>query len=230
MYETVLNHKYPDGKWEKAMTTYLVWNIDGNEKYKIIKNDRKGARNKHAEMFLIDEIKIELISEAVRKTSMSECKETGGPKLLCIMIYINNSPCSDCSKTLITFLEKHKQVSLRFYVTNLYNIRRKSCKSSKEDHINKVKESDHKANSKGLKNLMEHKRCEIMAFTKDVWEKLLHSVAVSKRCKKQLLNNYDKKMKGNDRSRKDEDEYIKEDLEVFMHVTESKIQQIIYTR
>lgn len=35
MYETILNHNYPNGKWIKAMTTYLVWNIDGDEKYKI---------------------------------------------------------------------------------------------------------------------------------------------------------------------------------------------------
>lgn len=224
MYETVLNHKYRDGKWKNAMTTYLVWNIDGYKDYKIIKNNGKGARNKHAEMCFIDEI-----SEVVRKTSMSKsnkCKGTGGPKLLCIMIYINNSPCSDCTKKLITFLEENKQVSLRFYVTNLYNIRRKSCKSSNEDHINKVKESDHKANSKGLKNLMQHKRCKIMAFTKDVWKKLLHIVAVSKRCKKQLLNDYDKKTKGNDRSRKDEDEYIKDDLDRIL-TYESKVQCII---
>lgn len=37
MYETILNHNYPNGKWIKAMTTYLVWNIDSDEDYKIIK-------------------------------------------------------------------------------------------------------------------------------------------------------------------------------------------------
>lgn len=78
--------------------------------------------------------------------------------------------------------------------------------------INKVEESDHKANSQGLKNLMLHDRCEIKAFTKDIWEKLLDLATVSKKCKKQLLEDYDNRMKGNDKSTKDEDEYIQKDL------------------
>lgn len=59
---------------------------------------------------------------------------------------------------------------------------------------------------------MLHDRCEIKAFTKDIWEKLLDLATVSKKCKKQLLEDYDNRMKGNDKSTKDEDEYIQKDL------------------
>lgn len=148
------------------------------------------------------------------KMSMNNSKKgegTGGPEWLCITVYINNSPCSDCTKKLIAFLNENQLVRVKFYVTNLYNIRRKSCK--KEHHYDKVKEGIHDDNAQGLKNLMLHDRCEIKAFTKDVWKKLLIPVTVSKKRKRQLLRKYDKIMNGNDRSRKDEDENIKKDLD-----------------
>lgn len=214
MYETVLNHKYPKGKWEKAKTTYLVWNIDGKEDYKIIPNDRKGDGDKHAEILFIEKIGEELNLKNMREMSMNNSKKgkgTGGQKRLCITVYINNSPCSDCTKKLIAFLKENKLVRVKFYVTNLYNIRRKSCK--KEHHYDKVKKEIHDDNVQGLKDLMLHDRCEIKAFTEDVWEEFLDLVTVSKKCKKQLLKKYDKIMKGNDRSRNDEDENIKKDLD-----------------
>lgn len=210
MYETVLNHKYPDGNWKKAMTTYLVWNIDGDEKYKIITNDRKGDGNKHAEISFIEKIK-ELILES------KNGKGTGGQKRLCITVYINNSPCSYCTKKLIAFLNENKWVRVNFYVTNLYNIHRKSCRSREESHLTKVDKDDHKKNSKGLKKLMQHDSCEIMAFTKDVWKTLIDIVTVSSTCKTQLLNGYGNILNGNDRSRKMEDELIQEDLD---HINE----------
>lgn len=218
MYETVLDHKYPNGKWTKAMTTYLVWNIDGDKDYKIIKNDRKSNGNKHAEMFFIDDIsELDLVSK-VRKMRVhnSEMREgTGGPELLCITVYMNNSPCSDCTKELITHLDKNKLVRVKFYVTNLYNIHRESCKSTAERHLIKVDEDDHKNNSEGLKTLMQHDRCEIKAFTKGVWETLLDIVTVSEECKNELLNCYGNTLNGNDRSREIEDARIKEDLDHF---------------
>lgn len=214
MYETVLNHNYPNGKWIKAMTTYLVWNIDGDKDYKIIKNDRKGDGNEHAEIFFIEQIRGLDLEYMMSKMSMNNSKKgegTGGQRRLCITVYINNSPCSDCTKKLIAFLNETKLVRVKFYVTNLYNIRRKSCK--KEPHYDKVKEGIHDNNAQGLKDLMLHDRCEIKAFTNDVWKELLDLVTVSQKCKKQLLEDYDKRMKGNERSRKDEDEKIQEDLD-----------------
>lgn len=230
MYETVLNHNYPKGKWIKAMTTYLVWNIDGDKDYYLIPNDRKGDGDKHAEILFIEKIrglqleymmsKISLMSIYIINIPCSDCTKsvnnskkgegTGGQEL-CITVYINNSPCSDCTKKLIAFLNETKLVRVKFYVTNLYNIRRKSCK--KEPHYDKVKEGIHDNNAQGLKDLMLHDRCEIKAFTNDVWKELLDLVTVSQNCKKQLLEDYDKRMKGNERSRKDEDEKIQEDLD-----------------
>lgn len=147
-------------------------------------------------------------------------KVTGGRQRLCIHVtaYINNCPCSGCTGELTTFLNKSKQVYMyvRFFVTNLSNIRRRSCRSRQGDHIKKVEESDHKANSWGLWNLLLHGRCEIKAFTKDIWKKLLDLATVSKKCKKQLLVDYNNRMKDNDRSAKDEHEYIQKDLN---HIT-----------
>lgn len=214
MYETVLNHNYPNGKWIKAMTTYLVWNIDGDKDYKIIKNDRKGDGNEHAEISFIEQIRGLDLEYMMSKMSMNNSKKgegTGGQRQLCITVYINNSPCSDCTKKLIAFLNENKLFHVKFYVTNLYNIRRKSCET--EDHYKKVKEGIHDDNAQGLEDLMLHKRCEMKAFSKDVWEELLDLLTVSDEVKEQLLEDYDKRMKGNDRSRKDEDEYIQEDLD-----------------
>lgn len=84
-----------------------------------------------------------------------------------------------------------------------------------KNHNDMVEETDHKANSHGLKNLMQHKPCEIMAFTKDVWEELLDIVTLSKKCENNLLNGYSDiyVLNGNDRSGKIEDVRIQEDLD-----------------
>lgn len=60
---------------------------------------------------------------------------------------------------------------------------------------------------------MQHERCEIRAFTKDVWVKLLDIVTVSDKCKNKLLNSYGNILNGNDRSRKIEDARIQKDLD-----------------
>lgn len=52
MYEIILNYNYLNGKWIKVMIIYLVWNIDGDEKYKIRINDKK----KYVESYFIKEI------------------------------------------------------------------------------------------------------------------------------------------------------------------------------
>lgn len=202
MYETVLNHSR---KWERAMTTHIVCKIAGEDSPIKITNDPKGAGNKHAEKKLIKQLKEKIKAK----------KKGGGHELLKITIYINNSPCSDsehkCTKQLINFLKKNKHVSLEMFVANMYNIRRKSCKDEK--HYALVDLDVHEANYKGLKKLMQHDRCEIMAFTKNVWEKLLNFVTVSEECKKQLLEEYGNKMVGNDRSREEEDRRIQKDLD-----------------
>lgn len=223
MYETVLNH---NGTWEMAKTTYLVCKING-EHPMIITNDRKGAGNKHAEELLIDKlignrkvmetndysVFMQNLTDTFSMCSMDETK-TASPEELLITVYINNSPCSDsgheCTKKLITFLDNNIRVRMKLFVTNLYNIRRESCKNEK--HYNAVKDPVHESNYKGLRSIMQHKRCEIKAFTKDIWKELLEIVTVPNEVTEKLLVKYEKKTDQNDRSREVEDKHIQNDL------------------
>lgn len=140
---------------------------------------------------------------------------------LCITVYMNNSPCShsnyNCTQKLITFLEENKRVHLRLYVTNLYNIRRKSCEQ--ESHYNSVKEGIHTKNYNGLKKLMLYdNRCEVNAFTKDIWIELLDTVKVSKVVKDRLLDRYGNRT----RSREEEDSLIADDLN---HIKQNELKK-----
>lgn len=232
MYETVLNH---NGDWKKAKTTHLVCKIYGDNAPIIITN----SSDEHAEELLIDALKENSNVKKTKKTTDSAGPESDFAKtteklgkmsinqvkteVLKITIYIYNSPCSkseakkprennhDCSQNLITFLNDHLRVCMRLYVTNLYNIRRESCKS--EWHYAGVSPEDHEANYRGLRKLMRHDRCEIKEFSKDVWNELLNFVTVSDKCKKKLLREYGNKIDRNDRSREDEDRRIQEDLD-----------------
>lgn len=60
---------------------------------------------------------------------------------------------------------------------------------------------------------MQHERCVIRAFTKDIWKELLDSVNVSQAVRNQLLDAYGTITDGNDRSRDDEDRLIQKDLD-----------------
>lgn len=153
--------------------------------------------NKHAEELLIDKLN-------QRDKSL----------LTTITIYTNNSPCSkkghDCARELIKFLNENTNVITIFYVTNLYNIRRVSCKN--ELHYPLVYQTDFKANFTGLKELMKHDRCVVSAFSYAAWSELLTIVPVLEVFKSQLLDRYKTKLDTNDRSRVDEDNRIRSDL------------------
>lgn len=192
MYETVLDHRYG---WSKARTTHLICRInltDSKSKLKILQN----KKCKHAEELLIDYL-----------NTMSQ-------SLTRITIYLNNSPCSnkghDCARAIINFLNKNTHVIIILYVANLYNIRRASCKS--EEHYTFVDEADHEANFTGLKNLMEHNRCVVSAFSFPVWSELLNTEHVSELFKLRLLSRYAVISAFQDRSRQDEDVRIRSDL------------------
>lgn len=55
---------------------------------------------------------------------------------------------------------------------------------------------------------MQHERCEIMTFTKDVWKELFRMTTGSDQ-----LDDDDKIKVGNERSREDEDNLIQKDLD-----------------
>lgn len=194
IHDTVLNH---ENGWNQAKTTLLICKINSEASPVIIENIPYSEGNKHAEDLLID---------ALNKKDISS--------MTTITIYINNSPCSKmpykCAGKLIKFLNENPKIILIMYVTSLYNIRRVSCIG--ENHYAWVNEADHEANFTGLKNLMEHNRCVVSAFSKAVWSELLNIVPVSEVFKSRLLHDYSTKLNGNDRSREDEDNRIRSDL------------------
>lgn len=230
MYETVLNHTYEGklkntshvtnprdyGKWNYAQETHLVYKIDGDDPI-IIKNipatpDHAGI---HAENLMIEKLNEKGKEKKTNGSSSPESEVTElftkmSIKPMRITIYINNSPCSqsphECTSKLIKYLESNVNVHLRLYVASLYNIRRESCEE--EYHIEHIGITKHKANYRGLRNLMRHKRCKIKAFTEDIWKELFQMTTGSD----QLPDDYDKIEDGNERSRKDEDERIQTDL------------------
>lgn len=189
MYKTVLDHSRG---WINATTTHLICRINSEAETIILQNGIK-----HAEELLI--YKLNDMDKSLWTT---------------ITIYLSNSPCSSkqhgCSGELIKFLNEHTQVILILYVANLYNIRRVSCKS--ERHYTGVALDTHKANFTGLKDLMEHNRCVVSAFSFAVWSELLSIVSASDLFKSQLLDEYNRILPGNDRSRETEDCRIRSDL------------------
>lgn len=131
-----------------------------------------------------------------------------------ITLFLNKSPCSDlghnCARKIIKFLNKYPHVVIILYVANLYKIRRVSCRG--EPHYEEVTEADHEANFTGLKDLMEHNRCVVSAFSFPVWSELLNTEHVSELFKLRLLSRYAAVSAFQDRSRQDEDVRIRSDL------------------
>lgn len=192
MWDTVLDHIHGYKK-KLASTTYLVCKIEGIHKpVNIIESNAK-----HAEEQLIDMI------QGISKVPLK------------IIIYINNSPCAKCANLLKQFLLDNQHIQMVLYIAHLYNIQRRSCKSRKaakkiEEHVSKISMDDHFKNYEGLRDLMSLRgyRCRIEAFTKKVWEDLLVLTGIST----QMMDNYDRRKKGYDRSRQNEDKRIKKDL------------------
>ncbi|XP_052695989.1 uncharacterized protein LOC128174485 [Crassostrea angulata] len=191
MWDTVLDHIH--GYQQKlASTTYLVCKTDAFHKPAIIKSNAE-----HAEEQLLS--KIQSISKVPLK----------------IIIYINNSPCAKCASLLKQFLLDNQHIQMVLYNAHLYNIQRISCKSRKaakknEKHVTKISNEDHVKNYNGLRDLMSlgGHQCRIEAFTKKVWKDLLDVTGISR----QMMSNYNRRKRGCDRSRKNEDKRIKKDL------------------
>lgn len=199
MWKTVLNHKRGYMPSEGlASTTYLVCTIDGVHKPIIIANN---GSFEHAEAKLITYLKANY----------------KGPMKL--TIYINNSPCASCARSLKYFLETNLNIQLTLHVTHLYNIIRKSCKlradaGKAENHIQSIIKEKHEKNYSGLRDLMSlgGNRCQIESFTKEVWEALLAVMNMSEESRKRIMRVYGLKLENYDRSRQGEDRRIRKDL------------------
>lgn len=213
MYETVLNHK---GDFKRAMEVHLFCITSDEEEPICVTNSPKSLGNKHAEELLIKTLEEKQILKA---TQSSDAK-------LAITVYISNSPCSsfdhNCAKKLRDLLEKYENVSLTIYVTHLYKILRLSCETVCKHNI----DDDFYANTCGLWNLKHHKRCNVRPYDKTVWKHLLNNkhIPFSEKVKKDLMDNYDAILKNRDktgyasdinydRSRMEEDQLTKKDLE-----------------
>lgn len=213
MYETVLNHK---GDFKRAMKVHLFCITSDEEEPICVTNSPKSLGNKHAEELLIKTLEEKQILKA---TQSSDAK-------LAITVYISNFPCSsfdhNCAKKLRDLLEKYENVSLTIYVTHLYKILRLSCETVCKHNI----DDDFYANTCGLWNLKHHKRCNVRPYDKTVWKHLLNNkhIPFSEEVKKDLMDNYDAILKNRDktgyasdinydRSRMEEDQLTKKDLE-----------------
>ncbi|XP_062602208.1 uncharacterized protein LOC134263853 isoform X2 [Saccostrea cucullata] len=190
MYNTVLNHEY---NWSYAGTTLLVYWVSGQDP-KVITSVKR-----HSEQTLI------------KRLSGMYKKE-----LMRVRIYLNNSPCEYCACKLIDFLTRKRQLQLTIYIASLYKIKRRSCITKGEPHVHGLKKRQSDKNTKGLKKLMDHKRCKLKSFNEKTWKDLLDALDI--KCKK-FEEVYQTREEDDDRSRKEEDLYIKEDLK---HIDEEE--------
>lgn len=206
MSKTVLNH---DGGFWRSTNTYLICMIDGEQepiKIKNLKrNDSREIKGIHADEILIDKLK--------RKS----CSNTA------ITVYINNSPCYSCARSLKKFVDDNN-IRLTLYVTSLYYIARNSCLERKEQHF--FSNINTGAVYWGLRHLMRPGlgHCTIEAFTKKVWGKLLDALDFSETDKDRFFFKYDRKSSAHDRSRKTEDIRIKKDLNYIKTLSLSKYE------
>lgn len=220
MYETVLRHN--GGDFAKAKKVHLFCMINGKNNPIRLTNKPLSDGNTHAEELLINELE-----------KMMEFQSFNDK--LVVSVYISNSPCSsndhNCAKKLRDFLEKYQNVELILYVTHLYKMFRASC----AEHKHK-KDDDFYANTCGLWNLMQHKRCSVNSYDESVWGNLLKNehLKFSEDVKNRLLREYDEKrdyvdknnttIGKNDRTRREEDNLIKDDLKAIGGYESSRLK------
>lgn len=185
MYDTNRNHQ----DWDKAKSTCLICKKDDNSTVNL-EDKSFGEEDTHEEEFLLQELE-----------KKSEVRN--------VTVFMNNSPCSSpnhtCADKLLKYLDANENVRLTLYVTSLYMIARESCK--KDGHSEVI--TNETVHSAGLKRLKQHARCEINAFNKNVWEELLNITKMTQDFKEEFMSKY-----CNVRSRKEEDDCIRSDLEI----------------
>lgn len=187
MYKTVLNHV---SGWGFARRTILICRIN-SDIHPILK---ESIPNRHAEQLLLTDLE--------QRTDLKT-----------VTIYMSNSPCSNpqnnCSLEMISFLNSHDDVYMDVYITNLYNIRRMSCIG--EIHNNNAYPDEH-GYASGLRNLMLHDRCRVLAYNEEAWIDLLNFVNASHNLRSYCIGGYRTQGANHDRSRENEDDRIRQDL------------------
>lgn len=187
MYETVLDHAYG---WGHAKRTLIICRVNSD----LTPVVKQTSPNHHAEQLLLMDLE--------QRTDLRT-----------VTIYMNNSPCSNpqqnCSLTLISFLNRHDNVYIDMYVTNLYHVRRVSCVGERHNNYSYPNESSYAI---GLRNLMLHDRCRILAYNEEAWIDLLNFANASGGLRSDLLGRYETQRDNHDRSRKEEDDRIRTDF------------------
>lgn len=204
IYTTVLIHNAVNPF--NTNFTCLFCTIEGDASPISVRNIPRTIDNDgvHAEKRLITRLNK---NTEVKKSKNRSCSDPD----LNITVYINNSPCSDkrhdCKKELTMFLKENKKVHMFIYITSIFKVHRESCR--KHRHSPTISDETHYEASAELWNLMQHDRCTISAYSKNVWGNLFDLAEESK----EPLERYGEIVfKNQDVSREDEDKRIKEDL------------------
>lgn len=97
-----------------------------------------------------------------------------------ICIYINYTPCHECSLSLVTFVADAQttfniQLKLRLVCAGLYNINRQSCRFC----FHRVNDATSSDNSQGLKHLVQA-GVELKTFDTKDWNELSRILGVAK--------------------------------------------------
>ena len=173
-FKIFVNSQLHDAKWPKETCAVVSKDVFGTQIPFVVRNDQ--VRRRHAEQKLIDELKKYLEPKSVLPT---ERPVTAVP----LKLFLNYSPCSECSSRLIGFIDDCKkkmnlQISLEVVFSGIYEIARPSCDRGECGKSHK-KLSHVEANITGLKFLIEH-GATLRTFDQGDWRELASILKVSK--------------------------------------------------
>ena len=106
-YKSGLHGKW----WPKETQCVCVYMYRQSGKVEDDFRNFKNTARKHAEIPMLEYL--QSLAEPVK------------PILVCL--YINNTPCKDCSQQILNYLQTHPYVGIEIIFCQLYNIQRNSC-------------------------------------------------------------------------------------------------------
>ena len=129
---------------EFPRTTFCIYELNNGEEKQVM--IEKSCKVYAEDKFITD-----------MKTHLDKNKD------LPMKLYINYSPCSGCTKKLITFVTDHR-IDLTIYFAHLYVIKRKSCEGKEGCNCDA---NGSEGNERGLQEL-NHNSVKLKTFTKDI--------------------------------------------------------------
>lgn len=140
----------------------------------------KNYRGRHAEDAVIEHFK-DLLKENHLKSQT-------------IKIFFNNSPCHECSKKFIQFLDEAKKkckIKLEIIFSGLYMVRRPSNVDNPNYNGRLPSEEVHQNQVDGLKKLQDTKGVELRPFRNEDWGELLEALGRRPEDDDLLLEDFD---------------------------------------